>query len=372
MTGRCPFSDPRALHADLALVRAEPGPVWSEALQRWVVARYEDVVEALHAPDVFPSRPTVPQLPSPWWERFAGRVPDRGTLIGLDDPDHGRLRSAVNTFFLPRTLARFEPWIERAAHEAVDGFAGLGRTDLKRAFGLPLALRTITHVVGLDDARSEEVGFGLSFFLGPKDTRYDATPEEKADALLALHDPLLEVMAERKLRRRDDLISHVWNARDSGEVELTDFEMLSLFPGLMLAGHETSSNLICPGLSHLLADPARYAAAQRDDDSRAAALEELFRFESAITGMRRLVTRDTGLGGVRLQAGEEVFLAYASGSRDTRHFATPDDIDLARSWAVLHLGFGQGVHACLGAPLARLLLRVELGVLHERLPDLRL
>ena len=88
--------------------------------------------------------------------------------------------------------------------------------------------------------------------------------------------------------------------------------------------------------------------------------------------MKRLVTRDTELGGVPLQAGEEVFLAYASGSRDAGRFAAPDDLDLDRCWAVPHLGFGQGVHACLGAPLARLLLRIELDVLHERLPDLRL
>jgi cytochrome P450 len=153
---------------------------------------------------------------------------------------------------------------------------------------------------------------------------------------------------------------------------MTDFEMLSLFPGLMLAGHETSSNLICMGLSHLLADPARYAAAQRDDDSRAAALEELFRYESAITGMKRLVTRDTTLAGVPLRAGEHVLLAYASGSRDASRFARPDQLDADRGWAVPHLGFGQGVHACLGAPLARLLLRIELSVLHERLPGLRL
>src|SRR3954452_17706037 len=250
MTGRCPFSDPRALHADLALARAEPGPVWSEALQRWVVARYDDVVEALHAPDVFSSSPTVPEMPSPWREVFAGRVPDRGTLIGLDNPDHDRLRSAVNTFFMPRKIARFEPWIEAAAHELVDGFASHGRTDLKRSLGLPLALRTITHVVGLDIARADWLGFALSFFLGAKDTHFAATPEEKADALLALHDYVLAVMAERRTDRRDDLISHVWDRRDAGEVELTDFEMLSLFPGLMLAGHETSCKVRLNGLAN--------------------------------------------------------------------------------------------------------------------------
>ena len=145
-----------------------------------------------------------------------------------------------------------------------------------------------------------------------------------------------------------------------------------MFPGLMLAGHETSSNLICVALSHFLADPDLYARVQRDDASRAQALEEIFRFESAITGMKRLVTRDTQLGGVPLQAGDEVFLAYAAGSRDPSRFAHPERIDVERTWESPHLGFGQGVHACLGAPLARLLLRIELGVLHERLPDLRL
>jgi ferredoxin-NADP reductase len=148
--------------------------------------------------------------------------------------------------------------------------------------------------------------------------------------------------------------------------------MLSLFPGLMLAGHETSSNLICTGLAHLLSRPGAYAAAQHDDASRARALEELFRFESAITGMPRLVTRDTVLGGTRLTAGDEVFLAYQGGSRDPAVFDAPDDLRLDRRFEKPHLGFGQGVHACLGAPLARLLLRTELRVLHERLPGLRL
>ncbi|NYJ06107.1 cytochrome P450/oxidoreductase [Petropleomorpha daqingensis] len=368
----CPFTDPQHLFDDLAATRAADGLPYSEAFDARVVSRYDEIVAALHDPGTFSSIPTVPEMPSPWRERFAGRVPSRGTLIGLDDPDHDRLRSAVNTFFVPRRLARYEPWIREQAHLLVDTFVEDGAADLKTAFALPLPLKVIAHVVGLDAGRWEWIGAALGFFLGPRDIHHRGTPEEKAQRLLDLHEHVLEVMAERRRDRRDDLISHVWDERDSGAVQMTDFEMLSLFPGLMLAGHETSSNLICTGLSHLLADPARYAAAQRDDDTRAAALEELFRFESAITGMKRLVTRDTALGGVPLRAGEHVFLAYASGSRDARHFAAPDDIDLDRPWAVPHLGFGQGVHACLGAPLARLLLRVELGVLHERLPDLRL
>src|SRR3954465_8976243 len=107
-SGRCPFSDPPSLFADLAAARAEPGLPWSEALGRFVVTRYDDVVTALHQPDVFSSAPPVPELPSPWRGEVRGRVPDRGTLIGHDNPDHDRLRAAVNTFFMPRKLARFE------------------------------------------------------------------------------------------------------------------------------------------------------------------------------------------------------------------------------------------------------------------------
>ena len=335
-------------------------------LQTRVVGRYDDIDAALHDPDTFSSAPTVPDPPSPWRERFAGRVPTRGTLLGLDNPDHDRLRAAVNTFFMPRRLARYEPWIRERAYRLVDGFVKDGQTNLKTSFALPLALQVISHVVGLDADRWEWIGAALGFILGPRDIHHPGTPEEKAQLLPDLHDHILEVMTERRRKRRDDLISHVWEQRDAGVVEMTDFEMLSLFPGLLPAATRTSSNLICTGLSHPLADPTRYAGAQRDDDSRAAALEELFRYESAITGMRRLVTRDTMLAGVPLRTGEQLFLAYASGSRDARRFAAPDEIDLDRSWAAPHLGFGQGVHACLGAPLARLLLRIELGILHER------
>ena len=369
---RCPFSDPERLFPDLAKVRASTGLPESEVYGSRMVTRYDDVVRALHDPETFSSAPVVPDLPSPWRERFAGRVPARGTLLGLDNPDHDRLRAAVNTFFIPRRLARYEPWIKQQAHLLVDTFVSDGQTDLKTSFALPLPLKVISHIVGLDPDRAEWIGAALSFFLGPRDIYHPGTPEEKAQRLLDLHDYILQVMQERKTDRRDDLISHVWDQRDAGLVDMTDFEMLSLFPGLMLAGHETSSNVICMTLSHLLSDPALYSAAQRDDSSRAATIEEMFRFESAITGMKRLVTKDTDLGGIRLEAGDNVFLAYAAGSRDPSKFSHPDSIDIDRGWAVPHLGFGQGVHACLGAPLARLLLRVELGVLHDRLPDLRL
>lgn len=369
----CPFLNSRRLFEDLQEARATPGLEYSTAMKRRVVSRYDEIVEALHSPDLYSSKPVVPVMPSPWREMFEGRVPERGTLIGHDNPTHDRLRAAINTFFVPRRLARFEPWIEEAAHELMDAFADRGEVEFKRNFALPMPLRTIAHIVGLDESRAEWIGLALSFFLGPRDPHFtDTPPEEKAQALLDLHEYVREVMEERRVDRRDDLISHVWNVRDSGEVELTDWEMLSLFPGLMLAGHETTSNLICMGLSHLLARPGAYEKAQANDEARSRALEELLRFESAITGMPRVVTRDTVLGGTPLKAGDEVFIAYASGSRDEAVFSNGDQLDLDRELGLPHLGFGQGIHACVGAPLARLLLKVELRVIEQRLPGLRL
>lgn len=369
----CPFTDASRLFEDFDTARATPGLAHSTTMNRRIVSRYDEIIEALHTPDIFSSKPVVPVLPSPWREKFEGKVPDRGTLIGHDNPTHDRLRAAVNTFFVPRRLARFEPWIERTAHELMDSFCDRGAAEFKRAFALPMPLRTIAHIVGLDESRAEWIGLALSFFMGPKDPHYTGTPpEEKAQALLDLHEYVLQIMEERRVDRRDDLISHVWNVRDSGDVEMTDWEMLSLFPGLMLAGHETTSNLICMALSHLLGHPGAYEKAQADDAARSRALEELLRFESAITGMPRVVTQDTVLGDTALRAGDEVFLAYASGSRDEAVFAEGDALNFERTFDLPHLGFGQGIHACIGAPLARLLLKVELRVIQQRLPGLRL
>lgn len=359
----CPFSDPARLWEDFAVAREANGPIWSEAMGRWVVSRYDDIKAALHDPATFSSEPVIPVHPPELQRLFAGKVPDRGTLIGHDNPTHDRLRAAVNTFFMPRRIARYESWIEAQAHALIDTFYEEGAVDLRARFSSPLPLKAISHIVGLDPDRSDEYHEALMFFTGPS--------MDRAQPLVAFHAHVEEVIAARRGERRDDLISHVWNMRDAGEAVMTDFEMLSLFPGLMLAGHETSSNLIVMALVHMLARPAMYEHAQQNDQTRAEALEEAFRFEGPITGMPRRVTRPVELGGVALAPGDEVFLAYASGNRDAQHFLDGDSFDVTRRPSTQHIGFGQGIHACLGAPLARLLLKVEMRVIAARLPGLR-
>ena len=186
----CPlFRDPERIFPDLSAVRAADGLPFSEVFEARMVTRYDDIVDALHDPETFSSEPTVGTVPPPWRQRFEGLVPDRGTLIGVDNPDHDRLRSAVNSFFVPRRLARFEAWIRERAHRLVDTFVEDGRTDLKTSFALPLPLEVVSHLVGLDATRAEWIGAALGFFLGPRDTAgygvaIDSVQQKGADLIV--------------------------------------------------------------------------------------------------------------------------------------------------------------------------------------------
>lgn len=366
----CPFQNPRALFADLAMIRAIPGFPFSEHFQAHVVSRYDDIVEVLERPDVFSSKPTVPETPPFVKEVFAGKIPDGSTLLNWDNPDHDRLRRSVASFFVPRRLQRFEATIVHEANKLVDGFVSSGHCDLKANFALPLPLKIIATVAGLDSARWEWIGRSLALFGGHAALR-TGTTEEQIQGILDLHEYIAELIQERKTDRRDDLISHIWNERDDKLVKMTDMDHLMMIPDLLLAGHETTTNFLCMSMSHLLAN-GMWREATQDDDTCKIALEELLRFESAITGMRRVATTDTFIAGQPIRAGAPLFVAYNSGSRDPTVFDEPDTIDLRRASKLQHIAFGKGIHACLGAPLARLLVRLEMRVLADRLPGLQL
>lgn len=367
----CPFSKPRNLFNDLAAARATPEIEYSDKLGGYVVSRYDEIVSVLDNPGVFSSRPTVPDFPPPVKQIFANKVPEKGTLLAHDNPDHDRLRKSVASFFVPRRLERFEPLLRATAHDLIDGFVKRGSVDLKANFALPLPLRTIVIIGGLDPDRWQWIGRCLSLFGGITQTNQELSIEQRVQDVLDLHEYVASVIQERKTDRRDDLISHIWNERDAGLVEMTDFEHLSMIPGLLLAGHETTTNVLSMGLSHLL-HYGLWNAATESEDKRKAAIEELLRYESAITGMHRIVKEETQIGNRTVVPGEKLFVAYNSGSRDSSKFDIPDKLDLGRQHKHQHLGFGRGIHACLGAPFARLLLRTELSVLRQRLPNLRL
>lgn len=367
----CSFSDSRRLFQDLASSRDTAGFQFSEKLGGYVVSRYDDIVSVLDRPELFSSRPTVPEFPPMVRDLFVNKVPEKGTLLAHDNPDHDRLRRSVASFFVPRRLERFEPMLRAAAHDMIDRFVDQGSVEIKSQFALPVPLRCIVVVAGLDPARWEWIGLCLSLFGGITKSEEDISIQQRVQNVLDLHSYIATVIEERRTDRKDDLISHIWNERDAGVVEMTDFEHLSMIPGLLLAGHETTTNVLSMGLAHLLHHNL-WEKVSESDETRSAAIEELLRYESAITGMWRVVTKETRFEETVFQAGDKLFVAYNSGSRDSSKFENPDIIDVDRRAKTQHLGFGRGVHACLGAPFARLLLKIELSVLSERLPNLRL
>ncbi|KAL2855725.1 cytochrome P450 [Aspergillus pseudodeflectus] len=371
----CPFTNPQNLHTDLAHTRAQPSIEFSPILNGYIISRYDDILRVLDNPSVFASRGvTVPDFPDPVKPIFASRVPEGGTLLGWDNPDHDRLRASVAGFFIPRKLARFQPLMAQLAHELIDGFVREGEVEIKSRFALPLPLKMITAVAGLDPARWRWIGRCLSLFGGITEVegeKEELSIERKVQDVLDLHDYVARIIQERKHDRRDDLISHIWDVRDSGAVTMTDFEHLAMIPGLLLAGHETTTSVLTMGLAHLL-HHGLWEEATAGEASIAGAIEELLRYESAITGMPRVVREPTTLGDRTLNVGDRVFLAYSSGSRDDAVFECSAQLQLGRKFPKQHLGFGRGMHACLGAPLARLLLKTEMMVLRERLPGLRL
>lgn len=344
---------------------------FNEKLGGYVVSRYDDIVSVLDRPELFSSRPTVPEFPPMVRDLFMNKVPDKGTLLAHDNPDHDRLRKSVASFFVPRRLERFEPMLRAAAHDMIDQFVDDGSVEIKSRFALPVPLRCIVVVAGLDPAKWEWIGLCLSLFGGITKSEEELSIQQRVQNVLDLHSYIATVIEERRTDRKDDLISHIWNERDAGVVDMTDFEHLSMIPGLLLAGHETTTNVLSMGLAHLLHNDL-WERISESDKARAAAIEELLRYESAITGMWRVVTKETTFEKRIFKPGDKLFVAYNSGSRDSAKFENPDVIDVDRRSATQHLGFGRGVHACLGAPFARLLLKTELRVLSERLPNLRL
>ncbi|KAL1889496.1 hypothetical protein Sste5346_008874 [Sporothrix stenoceras] len=396
------FTQPGRLFDDLAAARDKTdGLLWSDRLGAYVVARYDDVVCVLDDADTFSSRPTVPDMPPPVVAAMAGRCPMRGTLLGLDNPDHDRLRKAVASFFVPRRLERFAGMMEARAHALLDKMVsrasraadfGERGVNIREKFNHALPLQIITAVAGLDVDRWEWVGQALELTTvvakrPEDDDEGDGKQKEpesdyvKLGRYIELHEYIADLIQQRKTDRRDDLISHIWGERDSGRVTMTDFEHLSLIPGLLLAGHETTTSVMTMGMAHLL-HLNLWETATRDEPSRMATIEELVRYESAITGMKREVLKPVTIGGTDLKVGDIVFGAYQSASRDPTKFDKSDvlrigvqsqlSLSTSGKGQQQHLGFGRGIHACLGAPLARLLLRIEMRVLPERLPSLKL
>jgi cytochrome P450 PksS len=336
----------------------------------YLVTRYDDVVmvvkDARFGKD--PLRVLTPEQlkKQPWLPGFL--QPLARNLLDLDDPDHRRLRNLVHKAFTPRIVEDMRGRVQRIADELLTAAALRGQMDIVRDYALPLPLTVIVEMLGVP--RSDQ-----SKFHRWSKAMMHATSTKRM--LLALPDLFLmmrylrNLIRDKRTRPQDDLLTALVQAEQEGG-KLTEDELLAMIVVLMVAGHETTVNLIASGTLALLQNPTELERLRQDPSLIEPAVEELLRYTAPVeTATDRYAREDLQISGVTIPRGSVVLAVLASANRDASQFDDPDRLDLSRT-PNRHVAFGQGVHFCLGAPLARLEGHIAFPTLLRRFPALRL
>jgi cytochrome P450 len=279
----------------------------------------------------------------------------------------------VSKAFAPTHVMAMAPRVQALAHELIDHFCAAGHADLVRQYTAPLPVRVLLEFIGLPATDADFIKQwshdhmllslpGLSAEHQLQAARTEVAFSRYADALIA----------ERRRHPRADLLSALIQAKMEDERPLDDVELNTLLQQVLFAGQETTTNVLSSTLHSLLREPELWQTLQADPALVPKAVEEGLRHDAAIPGMFRTATQEVTLAGVTIPAGARLFVAFAAANRDERVFAEPDRFEVHRGNADKHLSFGQGIHYCIGAALARLEARIGIEVLLERLPVLHL
>ncbi|MEQ7123639.1 cytochrome P450 [Actinopolymorpha sp. B11F2] len=376
------FTDPYAVYAALR----HEGPVRRVMLPNgwdvWVVTRYAEARAALADPRLRKD----PRVLTEQFDDDAMRDDEivaaslRAHMLNADPPDHTRLRKLVTKAFTARRIDGLRPRIEAITDQLLDDLAarvGDGPVDLLDTFAFPLPITVICDLLGVPPADRDDFRAWSTTIVS------DGTDEEVQVASYAMASYLDRLLADKRADPGDDLLTALIHARDD-EDRLDEHELVSMAFLLLVAGHETTVNLIGNGTLALLRHPDQLAHLQRDPSLLPGAVEELLRYDGPVNlaTMRFTAepvvlgtdsgTRDgDGATGVEIPAGEFVLVSLASADHDGSRFADPDRLDVTRP-AGGHLAFGHGIHYCLGAPLARLEGEIAFTRLLGRFPGLRL
>jgi cytochrome P450 len=365
-------------------VRADPYPVlghlrrndpvhWSPALKSWILTRYDDVKRALGTGDMSPDRltPFYDKLPEATRSTLA-EVMRYLTLwiVFRDPPQHTRLRTLVNKAFLPGTINSFRPQIERTTGELLDRLPPDGEVDLVADFTMQLPALVIMGMMGVPQDQLHNIkswSDDIMLFVGSAQNTSGKYERARRGAveMAALFRGLVQ---ERRTAPGNDLLSLLIAARDEQE-RLSEDELIATAMLLLFAGHETTTNLLSTAVLALMRNRDQYELFVHQPELAGTAVEEFLRYDAPASAMTRIVRVEHEVCGRPLKVGDRVFAIINAANRDEEHFENADQLDLSRN-PNRHLTFGQGIHFCLGAQLARLEARIALPMLLARFPSI--
>jgi cytochrome P450 len=359
-------------YPQLAELRKVGEPVWHEGLQVFLAATHSDANAVLRNRAL--GRIFKPKEPLDQWETFNWLHAD--SILDSEPPKHTRLRSLVMKAFNPKKIESLRPEVERLTAILLDQaeakLRDQGEFDLIADFAEPLPVKVIASMLGFPDSdehllRPWSQAIVKMYEVSPSDT-------DKAEAQIAsaeFADYVQNLMTERKRNPGTDLISDLAMVEEDGE-KLNAHELIATCVLLLNAGHEASVNGFGNGMVATLKNPAQDALLKSNPKGLAAtAVDEFLRFDAPLHLFERTATEDTEIGGVKIAQGQKIAALLGSAGRDERVFDRADELDLTRD-PNPHIGFGAGIHFCIGAPLARMEMTTSLPALIERFPKLAL
>ena len=349
----------------------EEDPVHHSPLDFWVLTRYEDVAAVLRDPR-FIKEPLVSMVAA----RFGVSVPPGVglSMLDRDPPDHTRLRSLVSKAFTPRVVEGLRPRIQKMVDDLITRAEAVGTMDLIEEFAYPIPVNVICEMLGVpvDDHErfkgwSLDIARGLDSVWLPLESEI---PKRSGAARHAIGDYMRGLIAERRASPRGDLLSALIAAEEAGD-KLSEDELIATCILLLIAGHETTVNLIGNGTLALLLHPEELRRLRETPGLITSAVEELLRYDGPVQRTARITSTEVTIGGRTIPKGEMVMPFIGAADRDPSQFPDPDRLDLGRA-DNRHIAFGWGIHFCLGAPLARVEGQIAIDTLVRRLPGLAL
>lgn len=354
----------------------ERSPVsWSPLMEVWLFTRYDDVVAVLNdsrfSADRRQARNRFSEMVTKQEQEF-GPFARTQTMLSSDPPQHTRLRRLVSKAFTPRAVENLRPRIQQIVDQLLDEVRDQRELELVSQLAGPLPVIVIAEMLGVppeDRARFKQWSDAVVATLGgpfaPPDVMAEARRSIEELAAYFSH-----FIADRRRQPRDDLISGLVAAEEQGQV-LSEDEIIAMTILLLVAGNETTTHLISNGTLALLRNPDQLQALRDDPSLMPSAVEELLRYTGPVHGTGRVAKEELEVGGQAVKEGQVAFVLLGAANRDPAKFPEPDRLDVRRN-PTDHVAFGDGIHFCLGAPLARAEAQIAIGTVLRRCPKLEL